>query len=988
MDTQDDVTASLDALPTQLAPPSAEEQAEQFFKVFIEKNSDQVVGSTVVPVPYKWMNNYKRFVKGNASTPPGIISFASLLNKKGVVDLTTGAFIVFVNKEAFELLRQWYGVQDPEHLKWIPVVAGDDGKPLIETVPLTFRAVAVAKQSDLVDIAKDVKCSRAETVGDLKTKILETFDVSPNVDTRLWSYQNSDWYSEYKDDDLLVGQANMVVSSKLVLEYRSSADEPWVSETGKTANSSDDEALPAVDIGSGSGGSNNNNNITRTYGSGASSTNNYNNTSSTTYNSSYKSPTTYSPYSSSTYSSTYSSRKPGETGLRNLGNTCFMNSALQCLSHCQDLADYFLEQDWRRDINADNPIGQGGRMAEAFADLLRKLWSGAHRDVSPYDLKGLIARVAPQFSGYQQHDSQELTTFLLDSLHEDLNRVLKKPFVEQKEAEGDDVTAAQEAWERFSLRNASQLVDLFFGQYKSTLVCPDCDKVSVTFDPMMYLSVPIPELTTMVVDVRFIPADKSLQHTELGIEVLAKSGTIQDLLLQVADHMDVPLNELVATDYLNSTFWKIFHESESTGNINPGTDKIYVYHVPSNEAADPIISVILYPSTPAYQSSYYAYSRRNNDPFGFPFFIRAPKDATEDDLRKLIDVQLSPFIAQPWTATTDADNHDADKDDDDSDAELEQAYQEQQGGAAMDQQDGAAMDQTPEPTIVSTEAALDYTIEVSQYERSDVRCIHDFENNEPYTCTDTQKECIALFFADDEKSRYASVGVDDAIMHESTAKLKRRSKKVDKQVQLDDCIRQFTTPEVLSDDNKWYCPQCKEHRQAKKQLEIWRLPQNLIVHLKRFSYTEHYRDKIDTRVEFPLTELDLSPYVLSPEDKQGAIYDLFAVSNHMGNFGGGHYTAYAVDKAGNWCNYDDSWVSSAQEDQLVSTSSYMLFYRRRSDPSVPAVVKPGEAEMAEQVVGKDDDDQAMQETDDGFDDDEDAPPSYDSTHRDVENALD
>lgn len=47
-----------------------------------------------------------------------------------------------------------------------------------------------------------------------------------------------------------------------------------------------------------------------------------------------------------------------------------------------------------------------------------------------------VGRFAPQFSGYQQQDSQELLAFLLDGLHEDLNRIKKKPYIELRDADG------------------------------------------------------------------------------------------------------------------------------------------------------------------------------------------------------------------------------------------------------------------------------------------------------------------------------------------------------------------------------------------------------------------------------------------------------------------------------------------------------------------------------------------------------------------------
>ena len=128
-----------------------------------------------------------------------------------------------------------------------------------------------------------------------------------------------------------------------------------------------------------------------------------------------------------------------------------------------------------------------GLVAEAFGALLSRLWvqnSNSGSSYSPREFKQVLARFAPAFSGYQQHDAQELLAFLLDGLHEDLNRILKKPYVEKPEWKGGDeealVDLAKKSWEGYMLRNDSVIVDLFQGQYKSTLVCPDCQKVGLS----------------------------------------------------------------------------------------------------------------------------------------------------------------------------------------------------------------------------------------------------------------------------------------------------------------------------------------------------------------------------------------------------------------------------------------------------------------------------------------------------------------------------
>ena len=113
-------------------------------------------------------------------------------------------------------------------------------------------------------------------------------------------------------------------------------------------------------------------------------------------------------------------------------------------------------------------------------------------------------------------------------------------------------------------------------------------------------------------------------------------------------------------------------------------------------------------------------------------------------------------------------------------------------------------------------------------------------------------------------------------------------KKGGKEITLEDCLAEYTREEQLGEADLWYCPNCKKHQQATKKLDIWRFPDILVVHLKRFSHTRAWRDKLDVMVDFPISDLDLNDKALHEEPGVENVYDLFGVSNHMGGLGGGH----------------------------------------------------------------------------------------------------
>lgn len=259
-------------------------------------------------------------------------------------------------------------------------------------------------------------------------------------------------------------------------------------------------------------------------------------------------------------------RAQGTCGLSNLGNTCYMNSALQCLRSVKELSKYFIcmflicadivqdlltrkfkADEYEKELNPGNPLAHHGKVAKAYASLLKNVLSPTcPASFSPREFKSTIGRFGPSFQGYGQQDSQEFLAFLLDGLHEDLNRIQKKPYIEKPESTdemvGDSDAIAQLAaahWGIYKKRNDSAIADLFGGLYQSTLVCPTCEKVSITFDPFMDLTLPLPVENVWSKEVFFFPKDNS-NGKVLRIPVeMDKNGSIKSLKEYVGNKMGI-----------------------------------------------------------------------------------------------------------------------------------------------------------------------------------------------------------------------------------------------------------------------------------------------------------------------------------------------------------------------------------------------------------------------------------------------------------------
>ncbi|NXE54642.1 UBP19 hydrolase, partial [Casuarius casuarius] len=742
---------------------------------------------------------------------------------------------------------------------------------------------------------------------------------------------------------------------------------------------------------------------------------------------------------------------PGFTGLVNLGNTCFMNSVIQSLSNTRELRDYFHDRSFESEINYNNPLGTGGRLAIGFAMLLRALWKGTHHAFQPSKLKAIVASKASQFTGYAQHDAQEFMAFLLDGLHEDLNRIQNKPYTETVDSDGrPDEVVAEEAWQRHKMRNDSFIVDLFQGQYKSKLVCPVCSKVSITFDPFLYLPVPLPQ-KQKVLTVYYFAKEPHKKPIKFLVSISKENSSAMEVLDSVAHSVHVKPENLRLAEVIKNRFHRMFLPSHSLDTVSP-TDLLLCFEVLSPELAkERVVELQVQqrpqvPSGPvakcaacqkkqlsedeklrrctrcyrvgycnvACQKTHWPDHKASCRPenIGFPFLISVPESrltyarlaqllegyarysvsvfqppfqlgrmSPDQGLQPLLPDKLEPPAKSSCAAATSA----PELGDGDRAPSLPQEpplsppvpelhpelgdtgtvrskvlaarssllsldsgfseHMESQSDSCCEKEPSYERALKPEaaipgyqhtPDSLSARATQFYINKIDAANKE-----HKLEDKGD-TPLELADDCsLALVWKNNERLKeFVLVESKELECVEDPGSASEAARAG--HFTLEQCLNLFTKPEVLAPEEAWYCPKCKQHREASKQLMLWRLPNVLIIQLKRFSFRSFiWRDKINDMVDFPVRSLDLSKFCIGRKgEQQLPMYDLYAVINHYGGMIGGHYTAYARlpnDKNSQrsdvgWRLFDDSTVTTVDESQVVTRYAYVLFYRRRNSP--------------------------------------------------------
>nr|XP_033777792.1 ubiquitin carboxyl-terminal hydrolase 32 isoform X1 [Geotrypetes seraphini] len=585
----------------------------------------------------------------------------------------------------------------------------------------------------------------------------------------------------------------------------------------------------------------------------------------------------------------------GATGLSNLGNTCFMNSSIQCVSNTQPLTEYFISGRHLYELNRTNPIGMKGHMAKCYGDLVQELWSGTQKNVAPLKLRWTIAKYAPRFNGFQQQDSQELLAFLLDGLHEDLNRVHDKPYVELKDSNGrPDWEVAAEAWENHLRRNKSIVVDLFHGQLRSQVKCKTCGHISARFDPFNFLSLPLPMDSYMHLEITVIKLDGTTpvryglrlnmdeKYTGLKKQLSELCGLKPEQILLAEVHgsniknfpqdnqkvrlsvsgflcsfeIPVPGSPTSASSPMQAdsctlpTATGICNVTSNGDVCRPvlipnglpntvvpcGTDKLLTNgvlngHVPAL-LDNPFIGYIIAVHRKMMRTELYFLSSQKNRPSLFGMPLIVP--CTVHTRKK--DLYDAVWIQVSRLASPlppqEASNHAQDCDD-------SMGYQ------------------------------YPFTLRVVQKDGNSCAWCpwYRFCRGCKIDCTEDGaligNACIAVDWDPTALHlRYQTSQERVVEEHESVEQSRRAQAEP---INLDSCLRAFTNEEELGEDEMYYCSKCKTHCLATKKLDLWRLPPILIIHLKRFQFVNGRWIKSQKIVKFPQENFDPSAFLV-PRD--------------------------------------------------------------------------------------------------------------------------
>ncbi|CAG9332096.1 unnamed protein product [Blepharisma stoltei] len=647
----------------------------------------------------------------------------------------------------------------------------------------------------------------------------------------------------------------------------------------------------------------------------------------------------------------------GATGLVNIGNTCFMNSILQPISNTPLLNHFFSSEAHIKHINHDNPDGSKGKISYELQNVLQELWNGSQPSYRPNSFLNIFSQIHSQFRGYEQHDSHEFLRILLDSLHEDLNRRVEN--IERHQilslsnpSPQEEKKASQEQWELLQGSRGSVISDLCGGQTRNVLKCEKCNDITTLFEMFMDLSIPLPnEQSELSIRITVIlrPPNPIVRY----ILKLKKNCEISDLFEK--------LNTLTGVSPQNFLFAHVNHSYAD--------DLFYPKNIMDcilNDESDLYAFEVIDDIEQAEMAGKLTLKRENVE--GWRKLLKKGQQIDVNsaeygwiegqiaDIRGIqVEIHLNTEIPStvclskfdeslaPLRTHTKNDNK-----------IIHLLITHSRKGLLSYEFFGIPQvlsignwytwkDLNNQLDLLCKEVTIKtyYTSKTTPsnlsfflLKNSDMKCAL-CTKEKCQGCECPRNNDTLKWIEKNQKSVFVCIfwrnpGLYKYVIIKEIEDLAVFS--------IDQCLEKFTQTETLEAK----CEKCS-HDKKQSQIEIWRVPDILIVHLKRFSFDGNGFKKLSNLVTFPLTYLDLSSIMANTENKTGItisttkenyMYDLFAVVNHSGSVEGGHYTCFCLNAENEkrWLYYDDNLVFEVTgdvENEIITSKAYILFYRRQ-----------------------------------------------------------
>ncbi|KAB7496968.1 Ubiquitin carboxyl-terminal hydrolase 9 [Armadillidium nasatum] len=528
-----------------------------------------------------------------------------------------------------------------------------------------------------------------------------------------------------------------------------------------------------------------------------------------------------------------------------------------------------------------------------------------------------------------QYEIEKSNTDLLERLPEGLPSTSSK--VHERERgfnmplsySSEEHKMAEESWNAFVGDRKSAVVDTFYGQFKSSLVCSVCGHTSIKFDPFGTLSVPLPHANEIQIPVIYVPYN-GLIPTRCLI-TLFKISTVQELKSSLLN-----LEETYLTKFLNYTMRSIYaYELELapacqvTEDESNESNQVVDSQVEECDSSTEIVNTI-----PEVSAS------------GEPSIATcSPQDAQWQPC----NICLDEFCQ------TDLKTHESfiKRKSEKPKARILRVAVVFRVDTESDDNNKREMQLIGHPCLIALPSriaskTLTEIIEKKLFPGTNFslllvdgrgyncsRCLFSshcrgceaIKNNSQYILLQAGDTLCVRFTSISAQQRQALSELQD---HSSMNALRPNEP-----LTLFDCLRAFSQSEMLEDSESWYCPKCERKQLATKTISVWKYPPYLIIHLERFLFHGTVSTKVDDKVLFPIDGLNLSDFVVG-EQHTPLLYNLYSCVCHMGVAHAGHYTAFVRSPVtGEWHYFNDDCVTRQKPGDEEYSTSYLLFYHRQ-----------------------------------------------------------